>query len=72
MLGGEGKVVEFDETFVGGKNKNRPLEPVAAPVKKLCSPLSSVVARFAPITFPTSPQRRCGQFRTLIAEASAP
>jgi hypothetical protein len=23
MLGGEGKVVEFDETFVGGKNHNR-------------------------------------------------
>jgi transposase-like protein len=54
-LGGEGKFVESDETFTGGKAKNRAYK---APRRR--SPywrLSSAAAKFAAITFRKSPPR---------------
>ena len=50
-MGGYGKVLESDETFVGGKKKNVH-KGKPEPKKHACTRLLSAAARCAPVTFP--------------------
>ena len=60
-LGGANKVIEVDETYVGGKAKNRAhREPNP---KKAVLSLSSAAARSHPSTSPTSPRKPCARYR---------
>lgn len=56
-LGGQDKVVEADETYVGGKAKTAP--PASPLLRRQSSPLSSVTATFVRSMSPTSTPSTC-------------
>jgi hypothetical protein len=74
QLGGEGRAVEIDETFVGGLEKTNTAASastleLAVLARKPCSLLSSGVVRFVLTTFRPLPQRTCDRSSRLKSTA---